>query len=292
MPQLLKPARRNYWAHVSQLLKPAHSRARVPQLLSPQAATTEARTPGARASQQEKPPQWEARAPQRRVAPAATKTQRSQKKKKRIGVLSALTLSFLLTEGGWLIKWNITCYKALYWVLHIKLEKTKDSWQSGILPHPICEGVAGTGEGAGHVIQGAQLGQMNLDRQNYGERAHREGSEGQWYFLGRGGTQVEWLARWLFLWIPILKIYCLLFSAPWKHDPCGLHHLASLALWLPIGFDRRSEGRRREGVRVFPAVLAVVASLYNHSFYQEALLPWLQLFGALITCFPLLALGL
>ena len=46
------------------------SRAREPQLLSPRAATTEARMPRARAPQQEKPPQWEARAPQRRVAPA------------------------------------------------------------------------------------------------------------------------------------------------------------------------------------------------------------------------------
>ena len=53
----LEPASHNYWAHV-------------PQLLSPRAATTEARVPRARVPQQEKPPQWEARAPQRRVAPA------------------------------------------------------------------------------------------------------------------------------------------------------------------------------------------------------------------------------
>ena len=47
----LESARRNYWAHV-------------PQVLSLQATTTEARAPGARA------PQWEAHAPQQRVAPA------------------------------------------------------------------------------------------------------------------------------------------------------------------------------------------------------------------------------
>ena len=38
-----------------QLLKPKHSSARVLQLLSPRAATTEARVPRARAPQQEKP---------------------------------------------------------------------------------------------------------------------------------------------------------------------------------------------------------------------------------------------
>ena len=38
------------------------SRAREPQLLSPRAATTEARAPRARAPQQEKPLQWEAQA--------------------------------------------------------------------------------------------------------------------------------------------------------------------------------------------------------------------------------------
>ena len=64
------PAHCNYWAHVPQLLKPACSRARVPQLLSPHAATTETHTPRAHAPQQEKPPQWEAHVPQQRVAPA------------------------------------------------------------------------------------------------------------------------------------------------------------------------------------------------------------------------------
>ena len=49
---------------------PQSNEARVPQLLSLRAATTEARAPRARAPQQEKPPQWEARAPQQRVAPA------------------------------------------------------------------------------------------------------------------------------------------------------------------------------------------------------------------------------
>ena len=52
-----KPVHHNYWA-------------RVPQLLSPRATTTEARAPTARAPQQEKPPQWEAREPQQRVASA------------------------------------------------------------------------------------------------------------------------------------------------------------------------------------------------------------------------------
>ena len=45
----IKPTHHNYWACE-------------PQLLSPRATTTEARTPRARALQQEKPPQWEARA--------------------------------------------------------------------------------------------------------------------------------------------------------------------------------------------------------------------------------------
>ena len=66
----LEPASHNYWAHTRQLLKPTHSRAHVPQLLSPHAATTDACTPRACAPQQKKPPQWEACAPQRRVAPA------------------------------------------------------------------------------------------------------------------------------------------------------------------------------------------------------------------------------
>ena len=52
-----KPVRHHYWA-------------RMLQLLSPCAATTETHAPRARALQQEKSPQWEARAPQRRVAPA------------------------------------------------------------------------------------------------------------------------------------------------------------------------------------------------------------------------------
>ena len=49
---------------------PRSNWAREPQLLSLRATTTEARTPRARALQQEKTPQWEARAPQLRVAPA------------------------------------------------------------------------------------------------------------------------------------------------------------------------------------------------------------------------------
>ena len=64
-----KPVRHNYWACA---LEPASHNywARVPQLLSPRATTTEVHVPRARALQQEKPPQWEVRAPQRRVAPA------------------------------------------------------------------------------------------------------------------------------------------------------------------------------------------------------------------------------
>ena len=64
-----KPVCCNYWARVPQLLKAACSRARVPQLLSPHAATTEAHAPRARAPQQEKPLQCEARTPQQRVVP-------------------------------------------------------------------------------------------------------------------------------------------------------------------------------------------------------------------------------
>ena len=64
-----KPMCHNYWACA---LEPASHNywARVPQLLSPCAATTEARTPRAHAPQQEKPPQGETRTPQQRVAPA------------------------------------------------------------------------------------------------------------------------------------------------------------------------------------------------------------------------------
>ena len=65
-----KPMRHNCRAHMPQLLKPVCPRAWMLQLLSPRAATTEARMPRARAPQQEKPLQWEARALQRRVAPA------------------------------------------------------------------------------------------------------------------------------------------------------------------------------------------------------------------------------
>ena len=45
----LEPVSHSYWARVPQLLKPARSEAHVLQLLSPGAATTEARAPGARA---------------------------------------------------------------------------------------------------------------------------------------------------------------------------------------------------------------------------------------------------
>ena len=51
--------------HALQLLS-LHSRARMPQLLSLRAATTEAHAPRAHAPQQDKPPQREARTPQQR----------------------------------------------------------------------------------------------------------------------------------------------------------------------------------------------------------------------------------
>ena len=79
----------NYWARC---LEPASCNcwACTLHLLILHATTTEAQAPRAWTLQQERPQQWEACAPQRRVAPltasresprAATKTQRSQKKK-------------------------------------------------------------------------------------------------------------------------------------------------------------------------------------------------------------------
>ena len=59
----LEPASHNYWAPV-------------PQLLSPRATTTEARTPRARASQQEKPPQ-------RRVAPRLLQLEKAHAQQRR-----------------------------------------------------------------------------------------------------------------------------------------------------------------------------------------------------------------
>ena len=67
-----KPMSHNYWARTPQLLKPTSSRARVPQLLSLHAATTEACAPRACALQQEKPLQWEASALQWRGVPAGS----------------------------------------------------------------------------------------------------------------------------------------------------------------------------------------------------------------------------
>ena len=52
---------------------PRSSQAYEPQLLSPRATTTEARTPRACAPQQEKPPQWEAHTPQQRPNAAKNK---------------------------------------------------------------------------------------------------------------------------------------------------------------------------------------------------------------------------
>ena len=49
----LEPASHNCWAHALQLLKPTPSKAHVPQLLSPHAATTEAHVPRVCAPQQE-----------------------------------------------------------------------------------------------------------------------------------------------------------------------------------------------------------------------------------------------
>ena len=71
--------------------------------------------------------------------------------------------------------------------------------------------------------------------------------------------------------------------------------LARNWLWLEVW------GLKERGIGLFPPPLpsclgiafpALVASFYNHSFCQEALLPWLQLFSALIIWFLLLALGL
>ena len=56
-----KPMRHNYWVCALELTRHNYW-ARVPQLLSLCATTTEAHAPRARALQQEKPPQWEARA--------------------------------------------------------------------------------------------------------------------------------------------------------------------------------------------------------------------------------------
>ena len=78
-----KPGHHNYWARQPQLLKPACSRAHVPQLLSPCAATTEARMPRARAPQQEKPPQWEACAPQWRVASRLPQLEKAHTQQRR-----------------------------------------------------------------------------------------------------------------------------------------------------------------------------------------------------------------
>ena len=68
----LEPTSHNYWVCAPQLLKPAPSRARVLQLLSLHAATTEAHMPRARAPQQEKPPQLE-KAHVQQPRPNATK---------------------------------------------------------------------------------------------------------------------------------------------------------------------------------------------------------------------------
>ena len=79
---VLGPVCRNYWAHVLQLRKPVCSRARVLQLLSPRASTTEAHMPRACAPQQEKTLQWEARVPQWRVAPTHSNEDPTQQKQK------------------------------------------------------------------------------------------------------------------------------------------------------------------------------------------------------------------
>ena len=60
---------RSNYVRVPQL-QSLRSGAHEPQLLSLRATTTEARTPRARAPQQERPPQWGAHTPQWRVAPA------------------------------------------------------------------------------------------------------------------------------------------------------------------------------------------------------------------------------
>ena len=63
--------------HAAEQLLSLYSKARELQLLSPCAATTEARAPRACAPQQEKPPQWEAHAPQRRPNAAKKKKKKS-----------------------------------------------------------------------------------------------------------------------------------------------------------------------------------------------------------------------
>ena len=72
----------SYWACTPQLLS-LRSRARVPQLLSPRAATTEAHVPRVHAPQQEKPQQWEARFPQLEKAYVQQQRPKAAKKKKK-----------------------------------------------------------------------------------------------------------------------------------------------------------------------------------------------------------------
>lgn len=83
------PKRSNYWAHVSQLLRPAHSRGHEPQLLSSRAAATEGHVPRTCALQtkshrNEKPTHHSGRvtpaAAPSKAPQAATKTQRNQNK--------------------------------------------------------------------------------------------------------------------------------------------------------------------------------------------------------------------
>ena len=70
-------------ARTPQLLKPTRCRARVLQLLSLSAATTEACMPRAHALQQEKPPQQEAHAPQRRVTSHSPQLDKARAQQRR-----------------------------------------------------------------------------------------------------------------------------------------------------------------------------------------------------------------
>ena len=88
----LEPTSQNYWARVPQLLKPACSRALMLQLLSSHAATTEAHVPTRalfkRSHRNEKPAHCKEEkrllAATRESPRAATKTQRSQNKEKKV----------------------------------------------------------------------------------------------------------------------------------------------------------------------------------------------------------------
>ena len=61
-PAQLESLSHNYWAYMLQLLKSAHPKARMLELLSPCAAAIEDHVPTPCAPRQKKPPQWETHA--------------------------------------------------------------------------------------------------------------------------------------------------------------------------------------------------------------------------------------